>query len=178
MNHSDHVNLIHAAIPPSGGVWADFGAGAGAFTLALAECMGASGTIYAIDQDEPALRQNQQLVVAQFPNVASHYLVADFNKPIPLPPLDGLVIANALHFYRRKEPILRQLMSYLKPDGRFVIVEYNVDHGNQWVPYPFTYTAWEALAAFVGLTDTRRLAARPSRFLHEIYSAVSIKPTA
>jgi ubiquinone/menaquinone biosynthesis C-methylase UbiE len=176
MNHTDHVYLIHAAVPNSGGVWADFGAGAGAFTLALAECMGASGTIYGIDQDEAALRQNQRLITTQFPTIASRYLVANFTQAIPLPPLDGLVIANALHFYRRKEPILRQLISYLKPGGRFVIVEYNVDHGNQWVPYPFTYTAWEALAMFVGLTQTRQLAARPSRFLHEIYSAVSTKP--
>lgn len=176
MNHNDHVNLIHAAIPKSGGVWADFGAGSGAFTLALADCMGGSGTIYAIDQDESALRQNQQAIVSRFPGIASHYLVGDFTKSIPLPELDGLVIANALHFYRRKEPILSQLMSYLKPGGRFIVVEYNTDHGNQWVPYPFTYTIWEGLAAFVGLTNTRQLAVRPSRFLNEIYSAVSIKP--
>ena len=176
MNHTDHVNLIHAAIPTSGGVWADFGAGTGAFTLALADCLGGSGTIHAIDQDEAGLRQNQQAVVARFPGIASHYLVADFTKPLPLPSLDGLIIANALHFHRRKEPILSQLISYLKPGGRFVVVEYNTDQGNQWVPYPFTYTAWEALAAFVGLTDTHQLAIRPSRFLHEIYSALSFKP--
>src|SRR5678815_372327 len=103
MNHTDHVNLIRAAIPTAGGVWADFGAGTGAFTLALADCLGSSGTIHAIDQDEAALRQNQQAVVARFPDIASHYLVADFTKPLPLPPLDGLIIANALHFHRLKE---------------------------------------------------------------------------
>ncbi len=175
MNHTDHVNLIRAAIPTSGGVWADFGAGGGAFTLALAECIGASGTIYAIDQDVSALRQNEQSVTARFPAITPHYLTADFTRPLTLPPLDGLVIANALHFHRHKEPILRQLMRYLKPGGRFIVIEYNIDHGNQWVPYPFTYTAWATLAASVGLTDTRQLAARPSLFLHEIYSAVSLK---
>ncbi len=175
MNHIDHVNLIHSAIPNPGGVWADFGAGSGAFTLALAECMRGSGTIYAIDQDSSALRQNQQALAAQFPNITTHYLPADFTKPLNLPPLDGLIAANTLHFHRHKEPILRQLMSYLKPGGHFVIVEYNIDHGNQWVPYPFTYSGWETLAASVGLTDTRQLAIRPSRFLHEIYSAISYK---
>ncbi len=173
MNHTDHVNLIHAAIPKSGGVWADFGAGSGAFTLALADCMGASGTIYAIDQDASALRQNQQALTSQFPNVESHYLAADFTKSLSLPPLDGLVAANTLHFHRHKEPILHQMMSYLKPGGSFIIVEYNFDRGNQWVPYPFTYSGWEILAASVGLTATRQLANRPSRSLHEIYSAVS-----
>jgi ubiquinone/menaquinone biosynthesis C-methylase UbiE len=176
MNHTDHVNLIHAAVPNTGGVWADFGAGSGAFTLALAECIGASGTIHAIDRDESALRQNQQALIARFPNVVGHYLVADFTQPLPLPELDGLVIANALHFHRRKEPILTQLISYLKPGGRFIVVEYNTEHGNQWVPYPFTYTIWEGLAAYAGLINTQQLAARPSRFLHEIYSAISYKP--
>jgi ubiquinone/menaquinone biosynthesis C-methylase UbiE len=176
MNHTDHVNLIHAAIPTSGGIWADFGAGSGAFTLALADCLNASGTIYAVDQNEQALHQNQQAIISGFPTIESHYLVADFTRPLPLPALDGLIVANALHFYRRKEPILSQLISYLKPGGHFVVVEYNTDQRNQWVPYPFTYTTWEALAAFVGLIDTHQLAARPSRFLHEIYSAASVKP--
>ncbi len=175
MNHTDHVNLIQSAVPASGGTWADFGAGGGAFTLALADCLGASGTIYSVDQDASALHQNQQALTSRFPNITAHYLTADFTQPLDLPPLDGLVMANSLHFHRNKQPILRQLISYLKPGGRFVVVEYNVDHGNTWVPYPFTYTSWVALAASVGLTDTRQLAARPTRFLHEIYSAVSLK---
>ena len=178
MNHTDHVNLIHSAIPTTGGLWADFGAGSGAFTLALAQCLGQSATIYAIDKDASALRQNQNALAAQFPAITTHYRVADFTQPLDLPALDGLIIANALHFHRHKQPILRQLIRYLKPAGHFVLIEYNVDHGNQWVPYPFTYATWATLAASVGLTNTHQLSARPSRFLHEIYSAVSTKPLA
>src|SRR5690554_4106120 len=40
MNHQDHVNLLRPGVPATGGVWADFGAGTGAFTLALAELLG------------------------------------------------------------------------------------------------------------------------------------------
>ena len=36
MDHTDHVNLIRAGVS-TGGVWADFGSGGGAFTLALAD---------------------------------------------------------------------------------------------------------------------------------------------
>lgn len=176
MNHSDHVNLIHAAVPAFSGTWADVGAGSGAFTLALADCLGSSGTIYAVDQNAAALRQNQQALRTRFPTVSAHYRAADFTRPIDLPALDGLIIANALHFHLTKEPIMRQLIRCLKPGGAFVIVEYNVDHGNQWVPYPFTYPVWQQLAASVGLVNTRQLTARPSRFLREIYSAVSFKP--
>jgi len=37
MDHKDHVNLLRNGITNAGGVWADFGSGQGAFTLALAE---------------------------------------------------------------------------------------------------------------------------------------------
>lgn len=176
MNHTDHVNLIQSAVPASGGTWADFGAGGGAFTLALAECLAAAGTIYAVDQDASALRQNRQALTSRFPNITAHYLTADFTQPLALPPLDGLVMANSLHFHRDKQPILRQLISYLKPGGRFVVVEYNVDKGNTWVPYPFTYASWVKLATAAGLTQTSQLSARPTRFLNEFYCAVSLKP--
>ena len=37
MDHNDHVLLLAKGIPTQGGVWADLGSGAGAFTLALAD---------------------------------------------------------------------------------------------------------------------------------------------
>ena len=40
MEHQDHVNLLKPADLARGGVWADFGAGSGAFTLALSELVG------------------------------------------------------------------------------------------------------------------------------------------
>jgi hypothetical protein len=56
-----------------------------------------------------------------------------------------------------------------------VIVEYDADRGNQWVPYPISFRAWMALAAEAGFRDTRRLASVPSRFLGSIYSALSLR---
>ncbi len=53
-------------------------------------------------------------------------------------------------------------------------MEYNIDQGNFAVPYPVPYGAWEKLAQAVGFAHTQLLMTRPSRFLHEIYSAVSI----
>ena len=37
MQHADHVALLRGGVSSPGGVWADFGAGRGAFSLALAE---------------------------------------------------------------------------------------------------------------------------------------------
>jgi ubiquinone/menaquinone biosynthesis C-methylase UbiE len=173
VDHGDHVRLLKDGIPGAGGVWADFGSGTGAFTLALADLIGSSGRIYSIDKDETALREQKRAMRARFPAVGVHYIVADFTRPLVLPPLDGVVMANALHFVRNKDAVLAVVSEYLRPGGRFVLVEYNADRGNIWVPYPLPYTAWEKLSNRNGLARTRLLATIPSRFLDEIYSAVS-----
>ncbi len=176
MNHSDHVALLRDGIEKQGGVWADFGSGWGAFTLALADLLGPGAIIYSIDRDRGALREQERTMRAQFPATTVHYLAADFTRPLDLPPLDGAVMANSLHFQRDKPTTLQRVRGYLRPGGRLLLVEYNADKGNPWVPYPLSYPTWEALATREGFTQTRLLATYPSRFLREMYSAVSIKP--
>src|SRR4249920_3236737 len=100
MDHRDHVGLLRAAVEP-GGTWADIGAGEGAFTLALADLLGTSGRIVAVDRDRRALERNAEAVKARFPALAIETLVADFQRPLTLPTLDGLVAANSLHFVGR-----------------------------------------------------------------------------
>lgn len=178
MDHQDHVCLLEKGIPIQGGVWADFGSGRGAFTLALADVLGPSGQIISIDKDRGALRQQERSLATHFPGVSVRYEKADFKKHLELPPLDGLVVANALHYLRDKNKTIQLLMSYLRPSGRFLVVEYNTDRGNVWVPHPFSYPTWLALAQRNGLTDTELLATVPSRFLGEFYSAVSLAPAA
>jgi ubiquinone/menaquinone biosynthesis C-methylase UbiE len=168
--------LIRDGIPNIGGTWADFGSGEGAFTLALAEQIGPTGHIYSIDKNKGSLRQQEQVMRARFPALQIEYIAADYTQPFDLPPLDGVVMANALHFQRRKDSIIQLINNYLRPGGRFILVEYNVDRGNIWVPHPLSYPTWETLAWQNGFVNTHLLASRPSRFLHEIYAAVSTKP--
>lgn len=173
MNHTDHVTLLRKGIARSGGVWADLGAGEGAFTLALAELIGPAGTIYAVDRNGRDLQSLEKAMRRSFPQTTLHTIQADFTRPLPLPPLDGLVMANSLHFVQQKAAVMQQIKRYLRPDGRLLLVEYNVDQGNYWVPYPLSYTTWAKLAADTGFTHTELCATYPSRFLHEIYTAVS-----
>ncbi len=176
MDHNDHVGLLSGGVPTSGGTWADLGSGWGAFTLALADLLGPDATIYSVDKDRSSLRQQEAEMRGRFPATSVHYLSADFTDPLDLPPLDGIVMANALHYVRRKEPVLEKIKSYLKPGGRFILVEYNADFGNPWVPHPISYPSWEKLASRSGFASTRLLSTVPSRFLREIYSAFSIVP--
>ena len=176
MKHEDHVGLLRAGVQAAGGIWADFGSGEGAFTLALADLLGQAGTIYSIDRDGGALQRQEHALRRRFPNVAVTYRCADFVRPLGLPPLDGVVMANSLHFQLDKEPVLALTRGCLKPSGRLILVEYDTDQGNPWVPYPLSFASWSAsggLAARCGFVETRLLAAVPSRFLRRIYAALS-----
>lgn len=175
MNHEDHVNLLRKGIPGPGGIWADLGSGGGAFTLALADLIGATGRIYSVDKNRSALEDQERAMHTRFPNMTMHYLVADFTNRLVIPPLDGVVMANSLHYVRTKDPVLQLVRSCLKPGGRLIIVEYNADRGgNMWVPYPFSYSTWETLARQNGFTNTQLLMKRPSSFFGEMYSALSM----
>jgi SAM-dependent methyltransferase len=175
MNHTDQVNLLRRGVFPIGGVWADFGSGTGAFTLALAELLGPNGKTYSVDKDRGALRSQEQAMEAQFPQTTVHYLAADFTQRLDLPLLDGIVLANALHFqpYKSQGRVIQLLKGYLRPGGCLILIEYNVDRGNLWVPHPLSYQSWEKLARECGFARTELLATRPSRFLREIYAAAS-----
>lgn len=173
MNHTDHVNLLCNGVPTPGGVWADLGAGGGAFTLALADLLGQGATIYAVDRDRNALRKLTAAMQTQLPDVALHTLAADFTQPLSLPPLDGVVMANSLHFVRRKEPVLQLVRGYLKPGAALLLVEYNTDRGNIWVPHPLSFATWQQLASRCGFARTELLATRPSSFFGEFFASAS-----
>lgn len=172
MEHRDHVDLIRDGIT-AGGTWADIGSGAGAFTLALAELVGPKGTIYSIDRDAAALRRQAGALQARFPAVSVRQLRADFTQPLELPTLHGIVMANSLHFVDEKVHLVARLAAHLRAGGRFVLVEYDADGGNPWVPFPISYRSWMGIAADAGLSGTRRIGSVPSRFLGSMYCAVS-----
>lgn len=172
MNHADHVRLLSGGAL-AGGVWADLGAGAGAFSLALAELLGPGGALYSVDKDRGALAELERAVRRKFPALNLHIVAADFTQPMQMPALDGIVMANSLHFHSDPEIVMKRIRTWLRPGGRLLIVEYNTDSGNPWVPYPLSFSTWQALAARLGFSETRLLATQPSRFLKEIYSAVS-----
>jgi ubiquinone/menaquinone biosynthesis C-methylase UbiE len=172
VDHADHVRLLTGGVT-SGGTWVDLGAGTGAFTLALAELVGPTGEVIAVDRDRGALRELERSV--RRGGAAVRTMSADFTKPIELPALDGIVMANSLHFVKDKVPVLALVRGMLKPSARLLLVEYDADRGNTWVPHPMSFETWRALADANGFSGTRKLASVPSRFLGRIFSAESVR---
>jgi ubiquinone/menaquinone biosynthesis C-methylase UbiE len=159
-----------------GGTWADLGAGTGAFTLALADLIGPHGVIHAIDRDRSALAELRGASVSAVPQAELRVRAADFTRRLDLSDLDGVLMANSLHFVDDKSAVLGFVRGYLKHGGRLLLVEYDSDRGNTWVPHPMSFETWTNVATDAGFVETRKLATVPSRFLQRIYSALSLAP--
>jgi SAM-dependent methyltransferase len=175
LDHEDHVRLIREGVEGAGSVWADIGSGTGAFTLALADLLGPAGVIHSVDRDARALEAQADAIRRRFPTTILEQHVGDFTAPLGLPRLDGLVMANALHFVRDKAHVMALLRDALRVGGHFLLVEYDADRGNPWVPYPLRFDTWRAVAESAGFEAIRPLTRVPSRFLGGIYSAMGIR---
>ena len=58
---------------------------------------------------------------------------------LPFFAVDGILMANALHYVRDKAAFIEKLKKYLKTSGELIIVEYDTVRQNRWIPYPITF---------------------------------------
>ena len=175
MTREDHQALLSGGIADSGSIWADLGSGSGAFTAALAEALGPKAVIYSVDRDERALKGQEQEMRTRFPLIRLHLVRADFNQPLELADLDGIVMANSLHFQDDACASLAHAAQWLKLGGRLIVVEYDVQKASPWVPHPVPWARLPKIAACAGLSGMRLIDVRPSRYHGRVYSAVGTK---
>lgn len=173
MDERDAVGLIETAVAGHGNAWADIGAGSGTFTRALRSVLPLNSRIYAVDHDPSAIAELHSLGKGVIP------IRADFTAPLALPDnavLDGIVLANALHFVRNPGEALARLVRVLRPGGRVVIVEYDRRAASPWVPFPIRSERWPSLSAAAGLTNPSITARAPSKYAGELYVGVATWP--
>jgi SAM-dependent methyltransferase len=163
------VTLIRPAVAP-GEAWAELGAGEGTFTRALGELVGAAGSVWASDRDPAAVRTLGALTLLGGADL--HVVQSDFTGSPELPPVDGVLMANALHFARDQERVMHGLVRQLPPGGKLLLVEYDRTRANPWVPYPVPLARFRALAAAVGLSPPEKIGRRASSYQGEMYAAV------
>jgi hypothetical protein len=147
--------------------WCDLGCGTGTFTLALATLLSPGSVIHAIDKDEKSLSQ----IPDRYQAVTIRKEVVDLSEgDLSLPALDGVLMANFLHFIENQGDFLGRLRSLSE---RLLIVEYDGRPPSQWVPYPLGYSVLRGLLLGRGFTGVARVSTRPSRFGGEMYSALA-----
>ena len=145
--------------------WCDLGCGTGTFTLALATLLPPGSVIYAIDKDEKSLSR-----------IPDRYQEATIRKKVVnldasdlfLPALNGVLMANFLHFIEHQGDFVGKLRPLSE---RLLIVEYDGRPPSQWVPYPLGFSDLRGLLLKRGYTGVTRVRTRPSRFGGEMYSA-------
>ena len=173
MQHEDHVALIRAGVEGAGQRWLELGAGDGEFTLALADVLGGTGDIVAVDLDRWALTELAGRIDARFPDTTLETIAGDFTAGLPAGPFDGVLAANSLHFVADVAPVLAAIHEALAGGGRLVVVEYDADRGNPWVPHPISFTRLGGLVRDAGFGAPELVHRVPSRFLGSIYGAMT-----
>ena len=148
-------------------LWADLGCGSGTFTYALATHLYPHSTIYAVDQNEQKLQKRYNQVEISF-------VQSDFSKGIDnLPELHGIVMANSLHYIRDKTNFLSNVRQKLKRGRRqLLVVEYETENANSWVPYPISSSQLLELFQQLGAIEIKKLGAIPSRYHGEMYAVM------
>ncbi len=164
------ISLIQEAVTADTKVWADLGAGSGTFTFALDSLLGFEGTIYAIDRKLAILREE---VKRKYARGKIHLLETDFKKAAKLlPKLDGVLMANALHYVQDQVAFLQEVSTLLKNKGSLIVIEYDREDADQWVPYPVSIVELQRLALKSGFGIPEEIGRIPSIYQgRELYAA-------
>lgn len=107
---------------------ADFGAGSGAYVLAIAEALLGSGTIFAIDIQKDLLRRIKNEATRRgIHNVEVIWgdLEALGASKIANGALDIVLISNLLFQLHDKHAPLAEAKRILKPNGRLILIEWS-----------------------------------------------------
>jgi len=150
--------------------WVDLGAGTGLFTNALASLLGAGNMVYAVDKDSTSLNAIKvNYTQAVITKVQKNFIDEDLNWE----KWDGVLMANALHFASDPLTLLHKINQTLQPNGRLIVVEYNTDKPNPWVPYPVSFLSLTKLVKTAGFTSATLLDEERSLYNRAtIYSAM------
>ena len=119
-------------------------------------------------------------VAARFPATRLTTLVADLTGPLDLPPLDGLVAANSLHYVGARPAGRRDPVAGRPSPPRRAVHRRRVRRRPRQPlgAAPVLEPGLGRLASAAGLEGATEIGRVPSRFLGAIYAAVSRRPSA
>lgn len=161
--------LIESAVPnQEKSEWVDLGSGSGTFTYALAGLLMKGSTIHAVDKLQQHFNSNQ-------PNVTIDFIKADFEKQdLPFTNISGIIMANALHYVEDQLELMLRIKPWLGKRGKLILIEYDTEDRNPWVPYPITFEKATQLFEAAGFTSVAKIGEMNSRIRQEtIFSCMA-----
>ncbi len=138
---------------------ADLGAGDGYFTFLLAEAVGPSGRVYAVDVDRPTLeRLEKEVQTSDYSNI--DVIQGELDDPrLPDASIQVVFLCNTYHHLERQPEYFERLKTDLAPGGRVAVIDMRadvkgiaalfVDEGH-WTP-------WDQLHGDMEIAGYRRL---------------------
>jgi len=103
---------------------ADLGAGGGYFTWRLADAVGESGRLYAVDVD-PDMTGFLEQRAREDGRANVQVILAKYEDPlIPEPGVDLLFTCNTYHHLEARSDYFRHAARYLRPGARVAVIEY------------------------------------------------------
>ena len=151
-------------------VWADLGAGTGFFTQALARYLQPGSTLIAVDKGKADLEK-----IPTPKGMILHTIKADFtDSDLKLEGLTGVLMANSLHYVKDKTAFIKNIERSFAQEGKgsFLIVEYDTEQANPWVPYPINFSSLKELFNKAGYASVVKINETPSVYgAKNIYSA-------
>ncbi|MSO46359.1 MAG: methyltransferase domain-containing protein [Acidobacteria bacterium] len=111
----------------SGMVVADIGAGTGYFSRRIAQAVGPTGRVYAVDVQPEMVKMLETL--AKEPGLANiaPVLGSAVDVKLPVASVDLAIMVDVYHELEYPKELLTSLVRVLKPNGRLVFVEYRAE---------------------------------------------------
>jgi ubiquinone/menaquinone biosynthesis C-methylase UbiE len=119
--------LLDALKLKAGAVVADIGAGSGYFTFRIAERVGPSGKVLAVDiQPEMLLLIRQKMKARKLSNIEP-IMGTEADPKLPVAAVDLILMVDVYHEFSFPWEMTQAMVRALKPDGRLVFVEYRLE---------------------------------------------------
>ena len=160
MTIAEAKDLISLAFPENKVLqnWADLGCGKGLFSQAISEFLEDESTIFAFDIEKQKIQSEN--------NIHIKFSQKNIEKEeLGVTGLDGIIMANSLHYIADKRNLIEKLKKNLKPTGKFILIEYDTKNANPWVPYPITRAESRKLFSETGFDKMQFLGERNSIYI-------------
>ena len=121
--------LVKAGLEKGTFTLLDIGTGSGYLALAVAEIMGNTSTVYAVDSHEETIKiLDSHLSEKEIRNIFAIKADAVNEIPVKRDSVDICLMSNVVHGFaanNEMEKVLQNLSSVLKDDGKLIIIDFN-----------------------------------------------------